>query len=84
MNVNPSIPQTPKPPKDAVLKVFFNRQGKAERTVLLISSGNKERDALCLKFAGNSSIPIPRLGTKLMGELWRRIIIKSDVIFTFT
>ena len=71
-----------KPLRDAVLKVFFNTRGKAERVTLLVSSGNHDRDMLCLEFARNSSIPIPRIGTKLAGALWRQMIIKKDAVFT--
>ena len=70
--------------KDAVLKIFFNPLGKAERVVLLVSSGDKDRDALCLEFANNASIPVPRIGTKVAGALWRRIVIKKDAVFTRT
>ena len=62
--------------------VFFDRYGKAERVTMLVSSGDKDRDALCMEFARNSSIPIPRLGTKLAGQLWRQMVIKKDAVFT--
>ena len=82
MNIEPAFASPPKPFGNAVLKVYFDRHGKAERVTMLISSGNKDRDALCMEFARTSSIPIPRLGTKLCGQLWRQIVIKKDAVFT--
>lgn len=81
MQLNSRVISIDAAPRDAVLKIFFNRHGKAERVTMLVSSGNKERDALCLEFARSSTIPIPRLGTKLSGELWRQIVIKRDAQF---
>ena len=68
--------------KNAVLKVYFDRQGKAERVQLLASSGDKARDALCQEYCKTLAIPIPRVGNKMAGELWRRIVIKADAVFT--
>jgi hypothetical protein len=68
--------------KNAVLKVYFDRKGHAERIQLLASSGDKERDALCQEYCRSLTIPIPRVGNRLAGELWRRIVIKSDAVFT--
>jgi hypothetical protein len=81
-NIKPAITHHSKPFGNAALKVFFDRHGKAERVTLLVSSGDKDRDALCMEFARKSSIPIPRLGTKLAGQLWRQIVINKDAVFT--
>ena len=82
MNTEPTVNRPLKSFGDAVLKVFFDRHGKAERVTMLVSSGDKDRDALCIEFARSSSISVPRLGTKLAGQLWRQMVIKKSAAFT--
>jgi hypothetical protein len=63
----------------AVLKVFFNRLGHAERVSVQFGSGSKARDALCVAYCKTLVIAVPRAGTRKAGELWRQVTISPDV-----
>ena len=65
--------------RSAVVKIYFDRKGQAKRAVLLLSSGNKERDRLSLNHCMKLVIPMPRLGTQRSGEVWRKLIISGDM-----
>lgn len=64
--------------KNAVLRIYFDRLGRSIRVNLLVSSGDKARDLDCIRYCENMIIPVPRLGSKKMGDLWRQVTIKPS------
>lgn len=65
--------------RQAAFKVFFDRNGRAERVQLLVSSRDRRRDAACIQLCQNMTIPIPRIGRVLAGQLWRIVRIPVDL-----
>jgi hypothetical protein len=61
----------------AVLRIYFNRLGKSIRVKLMTSSGDRSRDLKCISYCENMVIPIPRLGSRKMGDLWRQVTIEA-------
>ena len=62
--------------KNATFKIYFNRLGKAVRVVQYASSGDKARDKLCMQYCLGMVVEPPRLGSRRMGELWRKVVIE--------
>ncbi len=69
-------------PKRTVLKIYFDRQGHAERVVVLLSSGNEERDNACVNHCMKMTISMPRIRTRVSGEIWRKLTIPPDAVLT--
>lgn len=67
-------------PKRAVLKVYFDRRGHAERAVVLLSSGDRNRDRACVTHCMAMTIPMPRIHTRVSGELWRKLTIPPGAV----
>ena len=71
----------PKAPRDAILKILFDAKGKAQRVKLFASSGYQSRDDLCIEYCMNLTHPPAKIGHKLAGDSWRRLIIHKDAVF---
>ncbi len=65
--------------KQAAFRIFFDKQGKAERVQMMVSSGDPARDAACLAYCKQTSIPLPRIGKRLAGQLWRIVKIPGHI-----
>ena len=72
----------PRQPKDIVVKILFDGRGKAKRVKLFVGSGYQNRDQLCIKYCMSLTHPPSKINHKSMGDSWRKLIIKKNMIFT--
>ena len=63
-----------------VIRIYFNHLGRSERVVLIAGSGDSKRDLECINFCSKMQIPVPRLKTRKMGQLWRQVRIAKDAV----
>ena len=84
MSSEQSMVVYPKPLKDVVVKILFDARGKSQRVVLFASSGYKSRDDMCIEYCMGLTHPPSKIGHKLAGDSWRKLIIHKDAVFTRT
>lgn len=65
----------------AVIKIIFDRKGRAAKVTLLTSSGDRARDAQCLAHGRRMTLPLPHQSSRVTRAIsqYRVLRVAADV-----